>query len=247
MNSFSLPKFYIPVIILGMTAFGCSSLIERQSLFDQSAPKKEAAPSVVPKAQYDQLLAKYEELLQKSSAPANVSSAPTQMESQTSADIVENLAQSTEVIDAGGAPELVETVDVFGDGQAPQVATTSRKQETKLDIPQTPEDLENQLLSLRKAKRLVQDKQFNPAMSQLKSLEDSSFLQIKVRARFLIGEILYQQQSYDLAMQVYEDIVHNYAFSGVVLEALQKLVVCSEKLNLPKKKELYFSMLHDFF
>lgn len=242
MNSFSLSKNLIPIIIIGLIGSSCSALTQRNSLFDKSQPKSPEAPTVVPKAQYDQLLAKYEELLQKSSAPT-VNEAPT----QTPSDVVESLAQSTEVVDVAGSPELVETVDVFGDGQAPAAASVTRKEETKLDIPLTADDLENQLLSLRKAQKLVAENQFNPAMSILKGLEDAGGMQVKVRAKFLIGEILYQQQSYDLAMQVFEDIVHNYAFSGVVLDALKKLIVCSEKLSLPKKKELYFSMLHDFF
>lgn len=249
MNLFSLTTRKFPFVILSFVFLtsSCSSLIERNSLFDQSAPKKEAGPQVVPKAQYDQLLSKYEELLQKSNQSAQVTTAVSTSSDMTASDVVENLAQSTQAVDMSAAPELAETVDVFGDGQAPQAASVSRKESTQLAIDAGPEVLENQLLSLRKAKKLVEENQFNQAMAQLKGLEDANSLQIRVRAKYLIGDILYKQQSYDLSMQVFEDIVHNYAFSGVVLDALRKLIVCSEKLNLPKKKELYFSMLHDFF
>lgn len=245
MNLISLSKAQFPLVLVGLLFMGgCSSLLERQSLFDDATPKRPPEVQTVPKAQYDQLLAKYEALLQQNNAPTNmatpaVDTSVLPVEGETAADVVENLAQST--------TELNETVDVFGDGKAPQNKSLTRQQDTNVAIDADPDVLENQLLSLRKARKLVEGNQFNPAMAQLKGLEDSSFPQIRVRAKYLIGDILYKQQSYDLSMQVFEDIVHNYSFSGVVLDALRKLIVCSEKLNLPKKKELYFSMLHDFF
>ena len=71
--------------------------------------------------------------------------------------------------------------------------------------------------------------------------------QIRVHAKFYIGEILFRQQEYDLAMQVFEEILDKDAFSGIVLKTLGRLVTCSKKLKLKKKKDRYYSMLHDFF
>ena len=38
-----------------------------------------------------------------------------------------------------------------------------------------------------------------------------------------------------------------YAFSGVIIKTLGRLITCAEKLKLSKKKDVYFSILHDFF
>ena len=48
-------------------------------------------------------------------------------------------------------------------------------------------------------------------------------------------------------MQIFEEIIEKDAFSGTVIKALGRLIVCSEKLKLEKKKERYYSLLHDFF
>jgi TolA-binding protein len=72
-------------------------------------------------------------------------------------------------------------------------------------------------------------------------------LQIRVRSKFQIAEILFTQNEFDLASQVFEDIVKNYAFSGLVIDSLKRLVTCSEKLNLNDKAVKYQSMLSDIF
>jgi hypothetical protein len=59
--------------------------------------------------------------------------------------------------------------------------------------------------------------------------------------------MLFRQGEFDLSMQVFEEIITKYAFSGVVIKTLGRLIVCSERLKLAKKREQYFSILHDFF
>ncbi|MBP5296673.1 MAG: hypothetical protein J6Y94_05005 [Bacteriovoracaceae bacterium] len=63
----------------------------------------------------------------------------------------------------------------------------------------------------------------------------------------MTAEILYAQHEYDLAFQVYEEIIQQDAFSALVIPALAKLVTCADKLNLTEKKEQYYSLLHDVF
>ena len=88
---------------------------------------------------------------------------------------------------------------------------------------------------------------FDNALAILKDLETSKEKQIVVRAKLALGDLLFKQGEFDLAMQAYEDIIKNYAFSGLVVKALGKLIACSEKLKQPEKQAKYYSLLHDFF
>ena len=81
----------------------------------------------------------------------------------------------------------------------------------------------------------------------MRPLEKSPVKQLMVWSKYLIGEILFKQNEFDLAMQVFEEIINKHAFSGLVIKSLGRLIVCSEKLKLTKKKEQYYSLLHDFF
>ncbi len=240
MNFFSLREFKKSslILVLSMALVSCTSLSDRKSLFgarSSTDPKTE----LVSKAQYDQLLKKYEELLKKTKELEASSKEQIVVKGDNPADIVENISK------AAPSTELTETVDLFG--APPQKKTLTRSKKVDINAPLTVENIENQIINLRKAWKFVEVNQFNKAMGLLKGLEDSQNKQVRVRAKFLIGEIFYKQGNYDLAMQVFEEVVHTHAFSGMILDTLRRLTVCSDKLKLPKKKELYFSMLHDFF
>jgi TolA-binding protein len=130
------------------------------------------------------------------------------------------------------ATSNVETVDVFS-GPAP--------------VPQeVPSDVESQLSLYRRAISL---KASNPgeATKIFQQLENKAIPAIQSRARFQIGEILFSKQQFDLALQVFEDIIHKQAHSGVVLDALQFAMISSDKLGIKNKKDQYASMLNDVF
>ena len=78
-------------------------------------------------------------------------------------------------------------------------------------------------------------------------LETQGIPEVKVRSKLQIGEMLYEKGQYDLALQVFEDIINKYAYSGVVLESLKYAQICSEKLGLQNKKDQYSSMINDVF
>ena len=59
--------------------------------------------------------------------------------------------------------------------------------------------------------------------------------------------MLLVKEQYDLALQVFEEIISKNANSGVVLQALGGAVKASDKLGLANKKDQYKSMLHDVF
>lgn len=109
------------------------------------------------------------------------------------------------------------------------------------------DEIDDQISRLREVQELVKVNKFEAALVILKELEGSKEKQIVVRAKMMLGDLLFNQGEFDLSSQVYEEIINKYAFSGFVIKALGKLVVCSEKLKQPEKQAKYYSLLHDFF
>lgn len=229
----------------------CSSLdLGRRSLFGEgdvvdTEKKKKEAKTTVSKAQYDQLAKKYEILLgelKKKNESINVDVAipASPFGGKNPADLVSELSQ----VKSKG--ELVETVDVFGKGG---IANTKRplKAQKSLVPESSGSDIESEISRLRKAQTLISQNRLDQALTILKELENSQVKQVRVRSKYYLGELLFVQGEYDLAMQIFEEIIQKDAFSGVVINALGRLIVCSEKLKLQKKKEKYYSILHDFF
>jgi len=219
------------------------------SLFNRSSEvgKEGEAQTVetVPKVQYDQLMTKYEKLLKVVREKESDGEVVVDAEAESG---VENKkyppsdklsALKDDLVNSNGVA-LNDTVDVFSDGSGANQKIAPAANLDSLTV-------ETQIVQLRKALKLVEQKKFNQAIGYLKDLENSSVLQIKVRAKYQVGEMLFFQQEYDLAMQVYEDIIANYAFSGVVLKTLGRLIECSNKLKLGKKQEQYYSVLMKFF
>ena len=125
----------------------------------------------------------------------------------------------------------IETVDVFAPAR-----TISSKEQTETDIDKL--DLAAKYLAVGN---------FEKATGYLKQLENSGNRQVQVRAKFLMGEMYFIQKEYDLAMQIFEDVIKNYSFSGVVIKALGKLEACSKNLKQPEKQKVYHSMINDVF
>lgn len=213
----------------------------------------EPEPEMVPKAQYDDLAKKYEALNAKMSAPA-ATPAP---EKNPTDELVSQLgaAKDPDVIEAKNT--LMETVDVFedkmgmgikGTAVSPVVAGKSESMMGNADNrPPLADKLENDILELKKSMSLASQGKFDNAIRGLQPLTKSSSKQVQVRAKFGMAEILLAQREYDLALQAYEDIISNYAFSGLVINALKKAAGCAEKLNLSDKKAQYESLIKDVF
>jgi tetratricopeptide (TPR) repeat protein len=225
---------------LATSLVSCSWVSNKRSLFgddeDTSVEEQNSAKlQTVPKAQYDQLQNKYNALVAKmKKAPATKQVPPE--------DLVEELNK------AKSTNDLVETVDVFGkDGQINGEPKGIDKRVPVIAANVTPREIEEQIIKLERATALLNQNKFDQSLSILKELESSDVRQIRVRAKFQIGEMLFIQGEYDLSMQVFEEIIHKDAFSGLVLKTLGRLIVCSEKLKLSKKQQKYYSILHDFF
>ena len=186
--------------------------------------KKTGRSRTVPREQYDQLLIKYEELSKKyeqlKEKPLE-SSLVDEIQSKSS----ENFSQtgSGETVDAFEAPAPVAAPTIEIDG-----------------------DLNSQLTSFRRAQQ-IKDTNSSEATKIFQQLESSGHPTVKAKAKLEIGKILMDKTQYDLALQIFEDIIQKYSYSGAVLDALKYAKVCSEKLGLQNKKEQYSSMLSDVF
>lgn len=234
-------------IILLLTT-GCSWITSKRSLFGEEEESATHTSQTVPKAQYDQLLGRYNSLLEQTkNLPPAEGGAPTE-----GADLVGQLSQ---VKSTPTNPELAETVDVFAklgsdtvtntNAAVPSMVSTGAASAVAPDYKNI--DVEGQIATLRKAEALVYANRNDEALKLIKKIENSPVRQVAVRARFLLGELMFNQGEFDLSMQVYERILSHDAFSGVVIKTLGRLIVCSEKLGLSDKKDKYYSMLHDFF
>jgi TolA-binding protein len=95
---------------------------------------------------------------------------------------------------------------------------------------------------LRQALESLEKDDYSTSMLTFQKLEHSSFPQIQVRAKFYIGEVLFKQKEFDLALQVYEEIIKKYAFSGMIVKALERSKACSQELKLDNKFEKYQSL-----
>lgn len=240
------------LIILLILLSSCSNLTTRKSLFgDEGQSSDDSKVTTVPKSQYDQLLKKYEILL-KQNRDANINGRGEDVPAvdkdlfneKRPEDIVSALNQLEGKQGASGGADLAETVDVFKKPVEPKGLST--KQPVVIaDYDKI--DMEGQIKKYRQAVVLMNQNKFDAALNEFKLLENSPVRQISVRAKFNIGELLFKQGEFDLAMQVYEEILQKDAFSGLVLKALGRLIVCSAKLKLKKKEEQYYSVLHDFF
>lgn len=199
--------------------------LERSLVKDEEKDGKNSSRSVS-RAQYDQLLVKYEELskkyeLLKEKPPGSKDNLLDELQKSQG----ENFANTTSNVDT-------ETVDLFSN-QAP------------VEI-KVPKDVESQLDLYRRG---VAIKGSNPgeATKIFQQLETQAISPIKVRAKYQIGELLLQRGQYDLALQIFEDIINRNAESGVVLDALKGAVAATDKLGIPNKKDQYSSMLNDVF
>lgn len=224
-----MKKKLIPLyaIILVLTS-ACSWYRDMQrSIVDED--KKEAMAAKkrksVSREQYDELLVKYEELSKKyeSLKDGKSSSASSLL------DEIQNNSKTSANVDT-------ETVDIFAPAGNQAAASTAA----------LPQDIESELSLYRRGLAL---KNSNPgeATKIFQQLETSRTPSVKVRAKFQVGEMLYSKQQYDLALQVFDDIISREAHSGVVLDALKYAAVCSDKLGVAQKRDQYTSLLKDIF
>jgi len=229
----------------------CSSLwLHRDQTVDSALKEGPSSGATVPKEQYDEMVRKYQELLEQSKKISSTTpevAAPIvtkadeqkkpELESTTSIDPSELVNRIDSAI-----PDAVSDTPIKEQSAGPLLPTSMGVQTVN-----STDEIDDQIIRLREVQSLIKVNKFENALVILKELEMSKEKQIVVRAKYMLGDLLFNQGEYDLASQVYEEIISKYAFSGFVLKALGKLIVCSEKLKQPQKQEKYYSLLHDFF
>ncbi len=252
------------IIASALFSTSCSSLWSRRTQVNSVQQSEGSAPvTMVPKEQYDELARKYQELLnqskqQISKTEAQAPVAATSIEEKKSEVQAKPEVGTTTSIDPS---DLVNRIDKAIPDTASADTVDALRPEAKTEKATGPavptsmgvehvnatDDIDEQIIRLREAQDLVRVNKFENALTILKDLENSKERQIVVRAKIMLGDLLFNQGEYDLASQVYEEIIKKYAFSGYVLKALGKLVACNEKLKQPEKQAKYYSLLHDFF
>lgn len=207
--------------------------LERSMVQDEDKQSKRSRS--VPREQYDQLLVKYEELSKKyEQLKERPASSQDSLVDELNRSQSENFAQTSLNVET-------ETVNLFPTGTDPKVA-----QQTSGAPIEVPSDVESQLSLYRRGLSLKATNQ-GEATKLFQQLETQAIPSIKVRAKYQIGEMLLGRGQYDLALQVFEDIINKHAESGVVLDALRGALMASEKLGISNKRDQYASMLNDVF
>lgn len=214
-------------VVLSLSIMSCSSMVEstRQSLTGDSSPRKvkDGKAKWVSRTQYDELMEKYKKLNSKYEALKDSS-----IKSRSGFDQIDSLAGNS-----------TETINVFENENNPQAAT-------KVKVA-SGDKVESDISYYQKATTLMTNNKVDEALKIFQFLEKSPVRQVQVRAKKSIGDIYLSKKQYDLALQVYESILHQNSYSSVVLAALEKAVFCSGQLGLVDKKTRYDSLLKDAF
>lgn len=244
-------------LLIGCALFftSCSSMwLHRGETVDSVAKGESTVPTtMVPKEQYDELARKYQELLTLSKNQV--------VKTETPVAVVPPKDANAQALPEVGAKtsldpsELVNKIDTAVPDSVDALKTEAHVADKGPPVPNSmgvehvnnTDDIDEQIARLREVQELVKVNKFESALTLLKELENSKEKQIVVRAKLMLGDLLFNQGEFDLASQVYEEVVKKYAFSGYVLKALGRLVACSEKLKQPEKQAKYYSLLHDFF
>ena len=232
----------------------CSQLwLHRDQTID-SALEDGPKSATVPKEQYDEMARKYQELLNQSKNLKTQETAVVQVPEVDPNTQKKPVTNETTMIDPS---ELVNRIDT-AIPDAPNLDGVDALKTESVKGPSVPtsmgvktvnntDDIDDQISRLREVQELIKVNKFENALVILKELEGSKEKQIVVRSKMMLADLLFNQGEFDLSSQVYEEIIGKYAFSGFVIKALGKLVVCAEKLKQPEKQAKYYSLLHDFF
>lgn len=220
------------------TLTSCSSFVEStRKMIDGDSPRKSTKKSGwVSKSQYDDLMVKYKDLSQRYENLKEQKSAPSSKYDQ--AKEMSNSPVNTE-----------ETVDVFGeDGLANQVSASLDEVSSKVKSkPLSSSEIDQEVKTYKKAALLKDNGKVDESLKVFQFLEKSQTKQIRVRSKIHIGQIYLVKKQFDLALQVFESVINQEAFSARVLDALEGAVTSSSSLGLTDKKLRYESMLKDVF
>lgn len=223
---------YSLILLVLLTIIASCSLLDRAEEPLNGIPKD---AKVVPRSEYDKLMSKHIELSKKYQAVTKSSADPNSM-NQTEISPNEIQKNTPSGLDAN-----IDSVDVFAEVNKVQNNPAPAFSESSI------QDTDQEVSLIKRAILLKNSSKPDQALKIFQALETSNTLQVKVRAKFYIGEILLEKKQYDLAMQSFESIVNNHAFSGMVIDSLRHLITCTDQLGIVDKKQKYLLMLRDVF
>lgn len=179
---------------------------------DESKQAFEQKTRYVPIGKYNELLSKNRELEEKV-ATLEMKNAESN-KSNLVAEMVQDKKEVSEVVDLGEVlPKKEEPIKV--------------------------KNLDDEIALYQKAAILKDNNKIEEAVKIFNTLQSSNQPQIVARAKHALGAIYDSQGQYDLAVQMYKEVIEKYASSGVVLKALKSIVHCFEKLGLKEEKLKY--------
>ena len=230
---------YLVALVLTISVTGCSGLVEStRKMIDGETPRKNPKKSGwVSKSQYDDLMVKYKNLSEKYE----------NLKEDKLAKDSKDFNQASELAKSGDAEE---TVDVFGkNGLAKEVSKSLDNVSTNVPSvkPLSANEIDQEVKTYKKAVLLKANGKMDDSLKVFQFLEKSQTKQIRVRSKVHIGQIYLEQKQYDLALQVFETVLEQDAFSSRVLDALRGAAASSGKLGLAEKQLRYESMLKDVF
>lgn len=205
----------------------CASWVEsaKKMIDQEEVPEEKKKVQWVSKAQYDDLLLKYNNLNEE-----NAKLKETKQEMKRPYDQIDELSNTVEASDS---------IDVFAEEQIASKIENTQNLSNK--------NIANLVNSYEKAIAFKNNGKLKAALGIFQFLEKSNVEQVVVRAKYQIGQIYYNQNQFDLSLQVYESIIANNSYSSIVLNALKGAILSSKNLGLKDKEVRYSSVLKDFF
>jgi tetratricopeptide (TPR) repeat protein len=215
------------LFIFSLSYFSSCSMLDSSSRpmmeRDASHGSKNGKVKWVSKDQYDELMVKYKELSEKHEKLKEEKITNSQR-----VDLADELFESPQI----------EKVSVYNSKPVIQEVTKPTSSNKAF---------EQELFLYKKGRELAAKSQFPEALKIFQSLNQSQFNQIAIRSKYQTGKIHLGQNQFDVALQVFEDVINSGAFSSIVIDALKAAVICSEKLGATQKLAQYQSLLVDVF
>ncbi|MCB9091181.1 MAG: hypothetical protein H6621_10935 [Halobacteriovoraceae bacterium] len=222
-------SFFILVLI---TFFTSCSLLKSARDSVVGKPTKE---EYVPREEYDKLLMKYESLNKR------LSEVKDDPYIKRNSEVHEMLSDMNKVQNESGEFETVASSNeeksiVIDDGEK-----SSAPAEPMIKNPSG--DISDLKVGLSQYKT----DNYDSALESFSALENSSFDQIKVRAIFYKGLILYKQKKFDEALGHFEKIIADMDYSSIALNALYYAGLTAKKLNMNDKVASFDALRNEKF
>lgn len=127
---------------------------------------------------------------------------------------------------------------------APDLASNQSNWVVDSNLAETSEQQELQQLQTALGAYLKQ--QWDSALGLLRPLLNAKNDQVRVRANYYTGKIWQSSQKLDLALQQFEKIIENQAYSSLALLALKDASDCAQQLGNKDRFMMYQTLLQDF-